>query len=127
MSGVTNCVLSFFRIQSKCPELLSIRIESGLFKLPENVTSDNNSSSSSTGEVNLNTPKGMAKRFNVPYLGKLPMDPNMMRACEEGKSFLEIFPDSVAAKPFLHIVQNLIQMTTANYIASQAQQPVIPK
>ncbi len=66
----------------------------------------------------------MAKRFNVPYLGKLPMDPNMMRACEEGKSFLEIFPDSVAAKPFLHIVHNLIYMTTNTNVAqSQQHQP----
>jgi len=102
-------------------------MESGLFKLPENnLPSSSSSSASSTtkdkmegdeegeGEVEYagNTPQGMAQRFKVPYLGKLPMDPNMMRACEEGKSFLEMFPTSLAAKPFAKIVQKLITMTT---------------
>jgi len=58
-----------------------------------------------------NTPQGMAQRFDVPYLGKLPMDPNMMRACEEGKSFLEAYPGSVAAAPFAAVVQQIVQMT----------------
>lgn len=43
--------------------------------------------------------------------GKLPMDPNMMRACEEGKSFLEAYPDSVAAAPFAAVVRSIVQMT----------------
>lgn len=58
----------------------------------------------------------MAKRFNVPYLGKLPMDPNMMRSCEEGKCFLEIFPSSVAAKAFETIVNKLVETTDKNSV-----------
>ena len=53
----------------------------------------------------------MASLFSVPYLGKLPMDPNMMYACENGFSFLEKFPNSPAAGPFSAIVDLLIKGT----------------
>jgi hypothetical protein len=53
----------------------------------------------------------MAAQFGVPYLGKLPMDPNMMEACERGRSFLEAFPASPAAGPFAAIVDRLIEAT----------------
>jgi hypothetical protein len=72
-------------------------MESALFKLP-------------AGDSE-HSPMGMAQRFQVPYLGKLPMDPNMMRACEEGKSFLELFPDSTAAPAFRQVVQHVMQVT----------------
>jgi nitrogenase subunit NifH len=85
------------RIKERCPELLDAYIESALFKLPENTSN--------------NTPQGMAQKFSVPYLGKLPMDPNMMRACEEGKSFLELFPDSTAASAFREVVNRLVMIT----------------
>jgi len=89
------------RVRMMCPELLSVRLESDLFKLPEN------SSSSS-----VNTPAGMAKVFNVPFLGRLPMDPNMMRACEEGKSFLEAYPNSSASRSFADIIAKVVDSTT---------------
>ncbi len=104
---------------------MDLSVQSALFKLPNANTVDPNSSSSSIspsassmddGSYNThgglpNTPQGMAQRFDVPYLGKLPMDPNMMRACEEGKSFLEAYPGSVAAAPFAAVVQQIVQMT----------------
>jgi hypothetical protein len=112
------------RIRAACPELLDLSIQSNLFKLPSNVTVDPNSSdqvsSSSHGDSNgsiptaaafPNTPRGMADRFGVPYLGKLPMDPNMMKACEEGKSFLEAYPGSVASGPFADVVAQIVSMT----------------
>lgn len=45
------------KLQEQCPEMLDVFIESDLFRLP-----------SSGGE---DTPEGMARRFQVPYLGKL--------------------------------------------------------
>jgi MinD-like ATPase involved in chromosome partitioning or flagellar assembly len=75
-----------------------------LFKLPE--TDDMNDDESN--------PRGMARKFQIPYLGQLPMDPNMMRSCEEGKCFLEYFPQSTAAKAFGEIVQKLIAATAEN-------------
>ena len=94
------------KIQEHVPELLHTYIESHLFKLPENAVSQEQA------EGGDNNPRGMAKKFNVPYLGKLPMDPNMMRACEEGKSFLDVYPSSVAAPAFAEIVNRIVQMTT---------------
>lgn len=97
-------------------------MQSSLFQLPNSATVDpdssdqTSSSGSSTGAPsNLggfpNNPKGMADRFQVPYLGKLPMDPNMMKACEEGRSFLAGYPTSVAAAPFAEVVSQIVQMT----------------
>jgi Mrp family chromosome partitioning ATPase len=43
-------------------------------------------------------PKAMAERFNVPYWGVLPMDPDLLQACENGKPFVDACPDSLAAK-----------------------------
>lgn len=54
-----------------------------------------------------NTPAAMASRFGIPYLGKIPMDNNLMLACERGESFIEAFPSSAAAKPFLNIIDKL--------------------
>ena len=68
-------------------------------------------SSSSSSSRSINTPAAMASLFSVPYLGKLPMDPNMMYACENGFSFLEKFPLSPAAGPFSAIVDGLIAAT----------------
>jgi nitrogenase subunit NifH len=91
------------RIKEKCPELLNVYLESDLFKLPE---------TSQTSSTEPNNPESMAKHYQVPYLGRLPMDPNMMRACEEGKSFLETYPASAAARPFSEIIAKVVAMTT---------------
>lgn len=84
------------KIKKHCPELLDCTISAPLFS-----TSDNDS--------NINRgPEQMAQKFNVPYLGKLPMDPNMMIACEKGESFIETFPTSAASGPFKVIVQKIV-------------------
>ena len=43
-------------------------------------------------------PKQMADAYNVPYWGLLPMDPDLLQACEHGKAFVEEKPESLAAK-----------------------------
>lgn len=88
----------FNRIREKCPELLQVYLQSNLFKLPE----------SEQGGDDFSNPTNMAKKYNIPYLGKLPMDPNMMRSCEEGKCFLEYFPTSSASKAFEEIIERLV-------------------
>lgn len=90
------------KIKKHCPELLDCTISAPLFS-----TSDNDS--------NINRgPEQMAQKFNVPYLGKLPMDPNMMIACEKGESFIETFPTSAASGPFKEIVQKIINYYSNN-------------
>jgi Flp pilus assembly CpaE family ATPase len=53
----------------------------------------------------------MAAKYEIPYLGSLPMDPNMMKACEDGYSFLELYPDSMAAADFKAIIDKVVAAT----------------
>jgi hypothetical protein len=111
-----------FRIRTACPELMELSMQSNLFKLPgdSTVNPDTSDQTGSSGYASdgsgtslyVNNPRSMAERFQVPYLGKLPMDPNMMKACEEGKSFLEAYPSSVAAAPFAEVVAQIVSMTS---------------
>lgn len=77
-------------LKEKCPEVLSMMVTADVFP------------SSGVG------PQGMASTYNVPYLGKLPLDPNLLKACEEGVSFVEKYSDSSAVKPLNDIVDKLI-------------------
>lgn len=83
-----------------CPELLQYSLQCNLFT----PSSQPNSASSSS-----NTPKKMAERFNVPYLGRLPMDPNLLNACESGVSFLDEYPVSPARNDFQAIVNKIVE------------------
>lgn len=87
-SDCTSDVLSLLR--EKCPEVLSMIAAADVFP-------------SSCGG-----PKGMAEKFNVPYLGKLPLDPTLLKACEEGTSFVDKYPSSPAASPLNGIVDKLL-------------------
>ena len=49
----------------------------------------------------------MAARFGVPYLGSIPMDLNLTRSCEEGRSFLEAYAGSAAASQFRLVVETI--------------------
>ena len=71
----------------------------------------NKISSDDGNQKTANTPSKMADLFSVPYFGKVPMDPNMMYACENGLSFLEKYPNSPAAGPFSLIVDKLVAAT----------------
>lgn len=95
--GVDMTESVLFRIQESCPEFFDLQLRSDLFAATE-----------SSSRIN---PKGMASKFDVPYLGNLPMDPNMMKSCEDGYSFLELYPDSVAAGSFKAIVDKVIAAT----------------
>ena len=77
-------------LKEKCPEVLSMMVTTDIFP------------SSGLG------PRGMATQYNVPYLGKLPLDPNLLKACEEGVSFVEKYSSSCAVKPLNDIVDKLI-------------------
>lgn len=77
-------------LKEKCPEVLSMTVTTDIFP------------SSGLG------PRGMATKYNVPYLGKLPLDPNLLKACEEGVSFVEKYSSSCAVKPLNDIVDKLI-------------------
>ena len=64
-------------------------------------------------------PEAMAASFAVPFLGRLPMDPNMLASCERGEGFLDTHPGSTAAAPFRSIVDKIV---SATYIPPKLEQ-----
>ena len=70
-----------------------------------------------------NSPQSMAARFNVPYLGALPRDPSLQRACESGTCLVcQCQQHSPAFTPFVRLVDTMLSIITANKakIPSQA-------
>lgn len=51
----------------------------------------------------------MAQEMGVPFLGSVPLDPRLARACDEGKNFVREVPDSPATKAILDIVAAIKQ------------------
>ena len=66
----------------------------------------------------------MANDFGVPYLGRLPLDPCLLKACEDGESYLEKFPTGVAVKPLTAIMQGVLDKCAAAAAAAAAAAPV---
>lgn len=81
-------------LQSKCPEIMDGTVMAGsvLFPPPKSGCA-----------------RDMAKRYNAPYLGCLPMDPNLLKSCDEGLCFVEEFEDSSATEAFNDIVDRVIK------------------
>lgn len=53
----------------------------------------------------------MCKEMKTDFLGAIPLDPNLLRACEQGESFFEKHADSPAAKNFLKVRDTLLSST----------------
>lgn len=51
----------------------------------------------------------LAKDTGIPFLGRIPLDPQVMHACETGRSILKEYPGSPASKALLEIVDKLKQ------------------
>ena len=54
----------------------------------------------------------LADEMDVPFLGRLPLDPAMVRACDSGRPFLEEYRDSSAAKPLHEIVGKVLDFNS---------------
>ncbi|MBN1272689.1 MAG: Mrp/NBP35 family ATP-binding protein [Candidatus Aminicenantes bacterium] len=49
-----------------------------------------------------------AQQLNVPFLGKIPLDPAIVTSGDEGNPFIIANPDSEASKAFMEIVEKII-------------------
>jgi ATP-binding protein involved in chromosome partitioning len=49
-----------------------------------------------------------AKALGVPFLGRIPMDPEIVKLADEGKPFVTHSPDSTAAKAFNEIIDRIL-------------------
>ncbi len=50
----------------------------------------------------------MCAEMNVDYLGSLPLDPDMLKCCEQGKSYTSSYPENLGAKMFKEFVQKVV-------------------
>ena len=85
----TNHVMQV--LQSKCPEILNMNVSTVLYP------------PSGGG------PKSLAEKYNTEYLGCIPMDPNLLKSCEEGQCFVEAYENSTATKALSSIVDRIIE------------------
>ncbi|ODV69934.1 nuclear ATPase [Hyphopichia burtonii NRRL Y-1933] len=51
--------------------------------------------------------KQLCQDLNIPYLGAVPLDPRIGRACDSGESFFDSYADSPAATAILDVVDGL--------------------
>lgn len=49
----------------------------------------------------------MCKEMEIPFLGRVPLEPKLLLACESGKSFLKECPDSVTAARLTEIISQI--------------------
>lgn len=89
------------------PQLLDLDIAIDVFP----------SSQSTSIAENQKTPENMAKRFGCPYLGKIPLDPKLQQACEDGAP-AKALKGSAASKPLNNIIDTLIKLTGGNELMS---------
>lgn len=85
----TDVVLA--TIKEKCPELLDMFATANVFP-PSG-----------------NGPAGMAAKFQVPYLGSIPLDTNLLKSCDEGRCFVQHFPQSAASTSMNRIVDQIVK------------------
>jgi len=55
-------------------------------------------------------PAGMAASFGVPYLGALPIDPQLLAACEAGVAYAVAHPAAPGVPPFLAATTALLKV-----------------
>jgi Mrp family chromosome partitioning ATPase len=61
-----------------------------------------------------NAGEQLARAFNVPFLGKIPLDPRIVEACDAGHPFFHRHPDSPAAKEYAKIIDGLLALSESN-------------
>lgn len=77
------------RLQEVYPEALEVSIQTEIFPR--------------TG----GGPKAMAEQYGIPYWGILPLDPNLLIACEHGRPFVEDYPTSPATHALNRFCQEI--------------------
>jgi ATP-binding protein involved in chromosome partitioning len=53
-----------------------------------------------------------ASELGLPFLGKIPLEPQIVSLGDEGKAFIDTQPDSEASKAFSRIVGNIIKINS---------------
>jgi ATP-binding protein involved in chromosome partitioning len=61
----------------------------------------------------------IAKQFNIPFLGQIPLDPHIREANDEGVPFFLKYPDSEATKAFLDIARKFVEIVEGKGSSAQ--------
>lgn len=51
--------------------------------------------------------ENMSNEYNIPFWGKLPLDTNLLKACENGQIFIDNFPTSQAAISLINFCKKI--------------------
>ncbi len=54
--------------------------------------------------------ESMAEEMGVPFLGKIPIDPDVVTASDDGKPFCQKYAETETAKAFLEAVQPILSL-----------------
>jgi len=60
----------------------------------------------------------MCKEMNVPFLGAVPLDPMIARACDEGHSYISQYPQSPASQAYKNIFEEIKSLVNKDMIIS---------
>lgn len=56
--------------------------------------------------------EAMAKKSDVPFLGRIPVDPELARACDAGRPYVTHFPATATARAFASAVAPILELDT---------------
>ena len=51
----------------------------------------------------------MAAQMGVPFLGRLPIDPSIVSACDEGKPFVAVAQEGKTAENLRRIIEEIVR------------------
>lgn len=58
--------------------------------------------------------ESLSKQFNIPLLGKIPLDPTIVTACDNGLPYINNYTEHKTTKIFNQIVDAILQQPTLN-------------
>lgn len=64
----------------------------------------------------------MAEETGVPFLGSIPLDPQVSEACDAGTPFVHRFARTETAKAFEHVIQPILALSDAPTASTQHQE-----
>jgi len=59
-----------------------------------------------------------ALAMNVPFLGRIPFDPQMVACSDAGESYMEKYPDSEATQAFNEVVKRIVEDSQTGAVSS---------
>jgi Mrp family chromosome partitioning ATPase/predicted Fe-Mo cluster-binding NifX family protein len=63
----------------------------------------------------------MAAQMNVPFLGRIPIDPQIVESCDSGKPFVYHYNQSQTAKAFENILNPILELDHDTHQSNEAQ------